>query len=370
MFRFFPDIAARTTLAVYFARRFALNFVAVFSGCLALIFFIDLVENLRRAGTHEVGFDAIVMLSLFRLPSISELVLPFAVLFAAMATFLLLTRSLELVVARSAGVSAWQFVAPAILIATIIGVTATTLYNPLAAELRARHQVLHAASFGGGGESLLGAGDKAWLRQNGADGPSIIHAAAASEQGLRLDEVIVWTFSPDHDFLERVDAQNATLEDGHWRLSGAWVSSAESEPSFHGTYLVSTYLTPAQVQEDLAVADAISFWNLPAQIQAAEHAGLSGIQYRLQYHSLLARPLLLGAMVLIAATVSLRLFRFGSVGPFVLAGIVAGFVLYVISKMAVDLGKAGVVAPFVAAWAPAIVATLVGTTIMLYQEDG
>lgn len=361
----------RTTLAVYFGRRFIFHLVAVFSGCLALIFFVDLVENLRRAGGHDVDFWTIFLLSLFRLPSISELVLPFAVLFAAMATFLLLTRSLELVVARAAGISAWQFIAPAALIAFIVGIGATALYNPLAAELRSRHQVLHANTFGGGSTSVFdSAGDEAWLRQTGADGPSILYARASTEQGLRLTNVTVWTFNEADDFIGRIDAGNAILHDGYWELNDAWVSGVDVKPAFHDTFMVSTYLTPAQVQENVAAADAVSFWALPRQIDRVERAGLSAVSYRLQYQTLLARPLLLSAMVIIAATVSLRVFRFGSVGRLVLAGIIAGFVLYVVSKLAVDLGNAGAIVPFAAAWGPALVATLIGTTIMLYQEDG
>ncbi len=359
------------TLAFYFGRRFMINLIAVFTGCLALIFFVDLVENLRRAGGHDVEFWTIFLLSVFRLPSISELVLPFAVLFAAIATFLLLTRSLELVVARSAGISAWQFIMPAALIAFVVGIGATTLYNPLAAELRARHQILHAESFGGGSSSVFdSAGDEAWLRQTGRDGPSIIYARASMDQGIRLSNVTVWTFTEDHQFAERIDAAAAILEDGYWRLNEAWVSGVDITPTLHDTFIVSTFLTPAQVQESVAAADAVPFWDLPSQIDRVESAGLSAAPYRLQYHTLLARPLLLSAMVIIAATVSLRVFRFGSVGRLVLAGIIAGFMLYVVTKLAADLGNAGAIAPFAAAWAPTLVAALIGTTIMLYQEDG
>ena len=48
--------------------------------------------------------------------------MPFAVLVGAMVCYLNLSRRLELVVARAAGVSAWQFVAPAMVIALLIGI--------------------------------------------------------------------------------------------------------------------------------------------------------------------------------------------------------------------------------------------------------
>ena len=74
------------------------------------------------------------------------------------------------------------------------------------------------------------------------------------------------------------------------------------------------------------------FWELPTYIELADRAGLGAAGYRLQYQQLLARPFLLAAMVLLAASVSLRFFRFGGVQKMVLSGITAGFLLFVLSE--------------------------------------
>ena len=39
---------------------------------------------------------------------------------------------------RGAGISAWQFVAPAVLVVAGIGIVTTTLYNPISAAGRER----------------------------------------------------------------------------------------------------------------------------------------------------------------------------------------------------------------------------------------
>ena len=102
-----------------------------------LIYMVDFVEMLRRAGDNPNASAALVaMLSLLRTPAISEQVLPFAVLFGAMASFITLTRKLELVVARAAGVSVWQFLTPPIVAALAIGLLAVGVYNPASALMR------------------------------------------------------------------------------------------------------------------------------------------------------------------------------------------------------------------------------------------
>jgi len=54
----------------------------------------------------------------------------------------------------------------------------------------------------------------------------------------------------------------------------------------------------------------------------------------------------------------------------ILAGVAVGFMLYVVTKIAWDLGSGGIVPPILAAWLPAIVTVLIGATVLLHLEDG
>jgi lipopolysaccharide export system permease protein len=51
-------------------------------------------------------------------------------------------------------------------------------------------------------------------------------------------------------------------------------------------------------------------------------------------------------------------------------GVVAGFVLYVATKVVSDLGGAGFLGTSVAGWAPGIVGCLFGVYVLLQREDG
>jgi lipopolysaccharide export system permease protein len=54
----------------------------------------------------------------------------------------------------------------------------------------------------------------------------------------------------------------------------------------------------------------------------------------------------------------------------ILAGIGAGFMLYVVTAMAKSFGGAGVIPPAMAAWLPVVLATLFGVAYLLDREDG
>jgi lipopolysaccharide export system permease protein len=359
------------TLGSYFARRFAKAILLLFGFSFGLVFLFDFLELFRRAADRpDFSVGLVLFASFLRVPSISEQVLPFATLFGAMAAFLGLSRSLELVVARSAGVSVWQFTAPPLAIAVLLGVIATGLYNPLAAAMKDRSDELTVTLFGRDQRLQQQSSSDAWLRQDGPNGESIMHAEQSLEQGERLAHVTVMTFDRQGRFERRIEAAEARFADGNWVLTDANVRSGGAAPETHATLTIPTYLTAAQIRESLAAPETVSFWALGRYIEAARNAGLPAFGYELQYQSLLARPLLLSAMVLIAGTVSLRVFRFGNIGRLIIGGVTAGFVLYVVGEIARDLGSVGIVPPAVAAWTPAVVASLMGFTILLYQEDG
>jgi lipopolysaccharide export system permease protein len=359
------------TLFWYFAWRFCSAAAAVFGGVFVLVVLVDYVEMTRYASNAAPNAPAlaVALVSLYRVPQVTERIIPFATLIGAMMCYLTLSRRLELVVARAAGVSAWQFIAPAVVAALVVGGAATTLYNPLSAAMREQSKRIEAEAFGQRAAPQRSGGGF-WVRQRDGDGQAVINAASSRYQGSVLDAVTVLTFDAAGHFQERIEATRAELEPGYWRLRDAKVYSPAAPRREHPFYLLSTNLTLEQVHESFATPETVSFWELPRYIQLAEQAGLAGAAYRLQYQLLLARPFLLAAMVLVAASVSLRFFRFGGITKMILSGVLAGFLLYVISKVAEDMSKAELLHPAAAAWLPVLAGGMTGFLVLLYQEDG
>jgi lipopolysaccharide export system permease protein len=360
------------TLSRYFGIRFLKSVTGSFLGVVALAAMIDYVELLRSSSDWPKATAFVIAeISMFRVPQLSERIMPFAVLVGAMSCYLALSRRLELVIARAAGVSAWQFVAPSMIAAFLFGVVATAVYNPLAAALHEQSKRLEAEMMGQLPTSALQENTAGfWVRQRSADGAAIINAKSSREQGAQLGGVSVYTFNSDGQFQERIEAKTAALEQGYWRFDDARIYASSNPPVLQDTYRLATNLTPEQVRESFATPETVPFWRLPFYIELADRAGLVAAGYRLQYQQLLSRPFLLTAMVLLAASVSLRFFRFGGVQKMVLGGISAGFLLFVLSKFTEDMSKSELMSPIMAAWIPVLVGSLTGFFVLLHQEDG
>src|SRR6516164_2215882 len=204
------------TLGRYFAGRFVVSALGVFASIFLLLVLVDYIEMVRRtSGLVSASPIMVAETSLFRVPQLLEKMMPFCVLIGAMTCYLALSRRLELVIARAAGVSAWQFIAPALVASIILGILATVAYNPMSANLRELSKRMEAELFGnasGGVQDAAGF----WINQVNADGSVIMNAARSERQGARLTGLTLFRFDTNNVFKERIEAREGTLEDGYW----------------------------------------------------------------------------------------------------------------------------------------------------------
>ena len=354
-------------LWLYIARRFIAAICLMVIGVVTIVFLVEFVELIRRFGAAP-GFSVLtgLQLALMRTPTIFEEVLPFAFLFGSILCLLQLSKRLELVVARATGVSAWEFLTAPIVIALLFGILSVTAINPLTISLKSAANRIEVSLVGNRKRDDV----EYWFRQDGQGGPSIMRARGADTAELRLIDVTAFLFDAGGGFHEKIKARAATFEDGQWTLTDTIVTSTGQAPVSRPAYMLDTFLSADELRRTLTRPDALTVWSLPTFIGTAARTGLNTDRFRLAFHALLARPLLLVAMVMIAATVSLRLFRHGGTGQLVLTGIAAGFLLYVFTKIINDLGGNGIINPTLAAWGPSIIALTFGATALLYLEDG
>ena len=359
------------TLYRYLAVQFFFGVVVVYTAFLVLAFSIDIVNLLNRTAQHAVSTSIVVGMAALQLPDLGQKMLPFAILLGGVFTFARLSRSQELVATRAAGVSAWDFLLPPLAVAVGIGIFAVTVFTPVSARMFTEFAGLEARYVKGEASQLSVSQNGLWLRQGDEKQQSVIHSLRVADQGQHLEDVIVFLYGANDHFLGRIDAKSGQLQDQAWLLRDAWVSDTNGgRPVHHDTYLLSTTLTPEQIQESFTSPDTLSFWDLPAFIRAAQAAGFSAIRYQLYLYTLYALPALFAAMVFMAASFSLRLSREGGVAKVILFSAACGFGVYFFSDLTRVLGQSGTVPVLLAATAPAVAAILIGMTLLFNQEDG
>jgi lipopolysaccharide export system permease protein len=215
-----------------------------------------------------------------------------------------------------------------------------------------------------------------WLRQGDDTSQIVIHAKARdTRQGtvtLRGVSLFIYEKTADGtpEFRRRLEANEATLMPGFWRLKDVREATAGDSSIRSDSLSIRSSLDPEAAMERLASPEAIAFWRLPKAIEMTEQAGFSASGYRLRFQQLLSTPMLYAAMTILAAAFSLRLARLGGLAGLAGAGVALGFVMFFFNQFAGALARADIIPLFAAAWAPAVVALLAGVTLLCYTEDG
>jgi len=237
--------------------------------------------------------------------------------------------------------------------------------------MQASYEKLDSRILRNAGDPLALSNAGLWLRQSDSDGGQIIiRGNKRNAQELLLERVTVFFLNRQSEFTARIEARSARLEGGFWLIEDCHRFRPGEPPESIAELRLPTSLTSRKIEDSLASPDTMSFWELPGFISLLEQSGFSAQRHRLHFNVLLARPLLFCAMVLVAATFSLRMQRRGGAGMLIVSGVAAGFLLYFLSDIVFALGLSAKIPVLLAAWTPAGVSMIFGASMLLHLEDG
>ena len=392
-------------LSLYIARRFLRSIALVMGSFLAILFTIEILEQMRRFASSGATMADGAILAALVVPGRLYTILPILMMLSGVVLFLGLARSSELVVIRAAGRSALRMLVAPVVTATLIGALTVAVLNPIIAGSATRYEELTLRYEGGlseGARVSVGA-EGLWLRQGATqslvavedaqhqtdvnatpqrthnEGAAatqvVIHATRANLTATTLYDATFMLFS-EAGPVRRIAAKEATLGDQGWALTKVkdWPLAGSSNPERDAItsdkLVLTSDLTPERIRDGFGTPQAISIWNLPSYIQELERAGFSARRHALWFQMELAMPFVLAAMVLIAAGFTMRHVRFGGTGRMVMSALFAGLGVFLLRNVAQVLGENGQIPISLAAWAPPMIAGMLAVALLLHLEDG
>jgi len=365
------------TLHLYFARRFLWLYLSVFAGFFTLTLLTEATGLFGQFDGSKIGFTDTLRLAALKTPaSVYQLSSMIAIL-ASLTMFMGLSRKSELVATRAAGISGFRSLTAPIIVALIIGIISVAALNPMAATaLRwfesetGRYETGTTSSFSLSRKGL-------WLRQGSDQGQTVIFADKANFDATRLSGVTFFEFNENGIAKRRIETGFAILATGAWQLGPGkfWninepnVVPDRTAEEFQSLTLASE-LTSDQILDSFGDPTIVSIWEMQSFIDRLERSGFSANKHRVYFHIELASPILLAAMVMIGAALSMRHARSGRTGLMVLFTVIAGLAVFILQDFAQILGSNGAVPVLAAAWVPPISAMLFALGLLLHLEDG
>jgi lipopolysaccharide export system permease protein len=243
------------------------------------------------------------------------------------------------------------------------------LINPVGAMMNARYKAMEMRYLDRVPTlELTGAG--LWLRQHDKQKHYLLHADHVEMDPLTLSPLMAFIYDDSNNYLGRVDAPQAVLQDGAWDVPDAWINMDQQPAQHVDDWKLPTTLTLGKIQESMAAPNTISFWELPRFIRALKTIGLPQTRHQLAFQSLLSQPLLLCSMVFFAASFALRMNRRGGVTAMIISGVLLGSFVYTLNNVVNALGANQTLPVVLAAWAIPAVALALSNAALLHMEEG
>jgi lipopolysaccharide export system permease protein len=352
------------TVVRYVSRLFVVHLLPILIGFVAMVQILDLLNNADEiTARHGNNLSALVTYAGLRLPQLVNLMLPFAVLMAALLSLARLVRGNEIIALKAGGFSFYRLLMAFVPIAMFTGGVYFIVNDQLVPWTTDRLAIWDAAP-----DAPKQNSRPVWLR----DGQVLVGVEGVSEEGHVLTNVRVFERNGNGILAQQITARKAVNQDGKWTFFDTWRFDMREQKNTQAIYAAQlpweTLLTPAHFANLATDPATLSFRDLVQFILKPNVGARAVYFYETWLHHKLTLPFSLLVMILLAAPVAQALQRQGGMATGLALGVALGFLYFVCQGLMLTLGETGAMAPLIAAWAPPALFAALGVFWLLRVE--
>lgn len=356
------------TLFSYLSKLYCKYFVlvaAVFAAILILTNVFDILQKFKNVTLSSKFFWKFV---LYKVPYLLNELTPL-ISFISMLFFVVrLTKHKEIIIILSSGISLQRLLSVPIISALLLGLITIAIVNPIGAYGLQKYEYLESLLTGKKHKSFVVVHQGLLLFEEYNNENRIISAKSVDLKQDRLTDITILLVDSQNNFLSRIDADSAILNQGNFYLTKVKASTNDSFDSFD-ELIVPTSLSINYFTHSLVMPEMISIWNLKNSINKFISSGIVVINYQIYFYKQLSKPLLMCATIMLGGYFISIGQRDNSQKKLFAIGLIVGFVVYsmieIISKILAYNG----LAPEFAVVLPICLLLLVSSFVVLHFNE-
>ena len=341
-------------------------FLLIAAGLTALFSLLVFVEQLALIGQGRYGLGNALAYTALTAPSRLLLLAPVCMLLATLLGLGGLARHAELTAFRGFGVSEARIIGAVLKLCVPIALALFLLAQFVIPPAQLAAQREQAAALGNAVADLAGGGF--WVHKG-----RIFLNVRDFSGGNRLTGIGLYTLAPDGTLLSFIAADRATIEpDGSWALTGVirkQTGNGRTETDSPPRLLWKPFLSPRQLRLLTMPPQMMPPLTLLAYIRALKRQHQQAILYAQAFWSMVAVPIALFGMALIAAPFVFETRRSGTAGRQILVGGLIGIVFLLVQQIIGYLGILLALDPAGSALAPSLVLAGLGAWLLERRHE-
>lgn len=355
-------------LTRYLVREFIRLFGLCLAGGTVLYLVIDLFDRINIFIRYGADVKWIVLFLAYKVPLMVYQIFPATMLLAVLLTLGLLTRNNEVLAMRTSGIPVSRIAYPFLGMALVVSLAAFLLNELVVSPAYQRSEYIRRILIEGQVPYSLKVRDRIWFR--GEEGFYKIASFLPAQK--EMQGVTWFTVARPFRLARRIDASKARWEGGQWVFYDVVERTFQSDGRIETKREAERKIDLAETPEDFQVlrteTDEMPFSKLLGYIRKIESEGYDSTPYRVELHKKVSFPVLNIITAFLGIPFALRLPRVGGLATAVGMSLILGFGYWVLFAVTVSIGQAGLLPPFVAAWAANILFGAVGFYLLLRVE--
>lgn len=325
-------------------------------------------QLIKQISLYGIPFNIAVMMIVLNLPQVFVMTIPMSTLFGVVMTLNNLSINSEITVLRACGVGIARIARPVFLFAitmSILGFLINEFIVP-ATSMQSRHLAIYALQ-----QKHVPEGKMNFTLKELSDGnilKRLFYVQSCKDK--TLTNITVLDLS-NKDTIQLIQAKAGRTSELGWRFEDGVIYTLSTAGKIFNTTLFenSTINFGLENAESLIKesGNQYNFFKLMKFLQENRHnkdiLEKAKIKYKIELHDKIALPLTTLALAFVGIPLAITPPRVRYNRGFLFSVLII-FVYYVVRAFSLNLGEAGKIAPFMAAWLPILVISAVG--IWLY----
>ncbi len=356
------------TLSLYLGKMLLVRSLAFLGGLILVLQSLDLLQESSRILAVEGNATPEILQYLgWRLPQLITQFLPFAVLLGSLLTLSTLAQNSEISILKASGMSAHRILVPLLFAASLMAIGHMVVNEAWTADATRKLAAWKDVDYARMPDRDSGA-RALWVSDVGV----VVKAASAKRttRSIELTDVLIYDLRSDSRLRQIVSAERA-IHAGHtWSLLAVKITDVESGTTRAvDTTRWTTDIDPARFLVASVRPNEVPLWTLMNAISERRRAGLPVATLETGLYHKFASPLSSIIMPLLGAIAGFGLARSGKLFIRVVIGMAIGFAYFVADNFMIAMGQFGAAPPLMAAWAPLLLFTLIGESILFRTEE-
>jgi len=361
-----PRLRFPNRLDRYVLSRSAAIFLLVLLSAICLSVIADLTDNVDDILKNQIGANTVLRYYKYKSLQLAYEVLPICALVSTLVVFGLLSRTNEIIAARSLGVSLFRLALPAIFGAALLAGMAAYLQAQILPITNQKVAEANDRIKGRTNQRVIRGPDKQWLFGHGRYLYNFLRFDPAQD---RLERLQVFEFDEQRSLSARLLADVAQYTPNGWVLEGGWARTFRDREQLRYEPLRKPVLVdlpegPSYFRGEEPRPIQMTYGQLLRYVDELRRSGQRRPELEVALQNKLAYPFGTVVMAIVALPFAFRLERRGALYGLGIS-VVLGMVFMAVYALFKTLGDVGVFPAAVAVWSPAVLFILLASYLFL-----